>query len=334
MDENELETQWALLALDALDTVERSDANPLSNDESIDMQCAAAALGELASAEPPTDLRADTLHEALDRRQAGASIDAVAPCASVDAYRRAVDDLHELLQSLTGPDWDAVAHHEYGTVRRVVAHLVGIERICLSWVGARPAVDADAVADHGASTLAAMDEFEHVDPLVVVEKWYATAREVEEASRSAESTAPVLAHDLPTNVDGLLLLRTFELFAHHFDIAVATGRPRPTLDPPRLSLMSSRLMGALPFAIALSGTTAPGRTARIVVTGPAGGCYDVPLDPAQGAGTPDVTVVTDGTDICLLAARRLSPDDIEATIEGDGQLAGLVLAATGAFARD
>jgi len=52
---------------------------------------------------------------------------------------------------------------------------------------------------------------------------------------------------------------------------------------------------------------------RFVLTGPAGGCYDIALDPA--------------------AARAPTPG-FERTLEGDPSLAELVLANVSAFARD
>ena len=44
--------------------------------------------------------------------------------------------------------------------------------------------------------------------------------------------------------------------------------------------------------------------------------------------------MTDPVDLCRIAARRLRPDDLVATIEGDRQLADLVLAGLDSFARD
>ena len=62
--------------------------------------------------------------------------------------------------------------------------------------------------------------------------------------------------------------------------------------------------------------------------------YDVPLDPGDAAGDPDVTIVISATDICLVAARRLAPAAATVAVDGDVELADLVLAATDAFARD
>jgi hypothetical protein len=101
-----------------------------------------------------------------------------------------------------------------------------------------------------------------------------------------------------------------------------------------MALLSARLMDALPRALAYRGNPAPGRTARFVLTGVAGGCYDVALDPRSAAGVPDVTIVADVVDLCRVAARRLDLADLRATLGGDLVLAASVLSGVDAFARD
>lgn len=324
----------ALFALDALGTDERPDVDDAAVPIPPELTRTAAALAEIVATAPPEGLRSDTFAAALVRRPAGRSIDAAVPCSPIAAYRGAADDLHNLLSTLNERDWNAPAHERHGPVRDVVAHLVGIERLVLSWLGAGPVVDPETVVDHVETTRSVIDTLAAADPTDVAQQWYQLTRDVETACRAAQPGLHVLAHDLPTDVDGLLVLRTFELWAHTHDVAIATDRLRPPLDPARLALMSSRLMAALPFALALRGTTRPAQTARIVLTGPAGGCYDVPLDPAQPSGEPDVTIVADTVDVCLVAARRLPPAELDAHVEGDADLARLVLAATDAFARD
>jgi len=141
-------------------------------------------------------------------------------------------------------------------------------------------------------------------------------------------------HDLQVLPDGVLVIRTFELWAHAMDIAAATGRPLLQLDPDRMATLSMRLMAAVPLALALRGTALPGRTARFVLTGASGGSYSVPLSPGDAVGEPDFVLVTDAVDLCRVAARRLRPDELAHTLEGDRELAGLVLAGIDAFARD
>jgi hypothetical protein len=52
------------------------------------------------------------------------------------------------------------------------------------------------------------------------------------------------------------------------------------------------------------------------------------------ADEPDFTLVADAIDLCRIAARRLRPAELAATVEGDRELAELVLADLDAFARD
>ena len=104
-----------------------------------------------------------------------------------------------------------------------------------------------------------------------------------------------------------------------------------------MRMMSGRLMGALPQALLYRGVVVGDRTARFVLTGPAGGCYDVGFDLSSRptpAAAPDVTIVADVVDLCRLAAARLDPAAVAQVVEGDTELAELVLAHVDAFARD
>jgi uncharacterized protein (TIGR03083 family) len=261
------------------------------------------------------------------------------PCAPVEAYARSAADLHRVLSELSREEWDAPAHESYGSVGAVVAHLVGVEELVLAWVGARDVVDAELAQDHVRATRGAVERLSATEPDEVIDVWRAVTEEVERSCRAVPAATPVVAHDLPTDVDGLLVLRTFELWAHTDDVCRAVGRVAPIPDAERLALMSSRLMGALPFALALRGTEQPGRTARFVLTGAggsagAGGTYDVSLDASSPAGPADVVVVVDVVDICRTAARRLSSQELRVAVEGDADLVDVVLAAVDAFARD
>lgn len=109
------------------------------------------------------------------------------------------------------------------------------------------------------------------------------------------------------------------------------GRP---LADAQMALMSSRLMEALPGALLYRGLAIPDRTVRFVLTGPAGGCYDIPLGEDADPTIATTTIVADVVDVCRVAAARLDPPDLDCTIDGDVDLAQLVLANIDAFARD
>ncbi len=106
------------------------------------------------------------------------------------------------------------------------------------------------------------------------------------------------------------------------------------LDDERLALMSSDLIGVLNLGMALSGTTQPGRTARVDLTGSGGGSYLVALAPGEVAGLPDITVTVRTLDLCRLASNRLSSSLLDIEVEGDRTLLEPMLVGATAFAAD
>lgn len=332
----------ALLALDALELEEQADGELQLGTFPRELAGTTAALAELVAAEPPPRLRAATLDRAIGRRRPGRPVDAVAPAEPADAFARTVADLHALLAMLSDAEWNAPAHPAHGRVRDLVAHLVGVERLCQRWLV--PDGSLPAVLDHVAGTRPVVDELAAVEPSEVARRWQHAALAVGAAAAGGDPARSVAFHDLQVSVPGLLVIRTFELWAHAMDITAATGRPLPRLDPERMALLSGRLMAVLPNALAYRGSALPGRSGRFVLTGSAGGCYTVPLAPvgdtdfgertAPAVGEPDFTLVADAVDLCRLAARRLRPAQLAATVTGDRELAELVLADLDAFARD
>jgi uncharacterized protein (TIGR03083 family) len=274
--------------------------------------------------------RDDMLARALGRRPAGRPVGALAPCSAVDGYRAAAAQLYETLRAL-GPDaWAVAAHHGIGTVRDVVAHLVGVERLVLEWLTLPDGEHADP-SEHLAAARVASRDLDGVAPERLTELWFDAVHRVSDACDAVAPSKVVLAHDLPTDVDGLMLLRAFELWSHLLDVTTATGLPMPDVDEPRLALMSSRLMGAVPIALALRDLMVDVAEVRFVLTGDGGGCYDIPLGPPGGD---ELTIVLDTVDVCRVAARRLAPDALDVTIDGDERAARTILSSLDAFARD
>jgi uncharacterized protein (TIGR03083 family) len=325
----------ALLALDALPPDEQADAELRHGTFPAELSDVVAMLAEPTAAQPPAGLRQATLQQAVQRRAAGRPVGPVVPCTPTEAYDRTVDDFRDLLAGVAQDEWLRPAHAEHGTVRELVAHLVGVERLCLAWLDPTAPEPVDPAMDHVSATRPVVDELATVDATALVAAWYEAARAVAAMAATGDRARKVRFHDLSSDVDGLLVTRTFELWAHAMDIALATDRAMPALDAERMSLLSARLMAVLPFAVALRGAAAPGRTARFVLTGDAGGCYSVPLGPhSRPDAEPDVTIVIDAVDICRVAARRLPAAELPAVVEGDATLAAAVLAAADAFARD
>jgi uncharacterized protein (TIGR03083 family) len=322
----------ALLALDALEPDEQADAGLRIGTFPPGLADAVATLAEDAVVDPPAELRADTLARATVRRPAGRPLGAARPCTPAETFDRTVADLDRLLGSLTAAEWNAPAHPDHGRVRDLVAHLVGVERLVLRWLEADES--APELADHVAATRPVVAELADTQPREVARQWYEAARAVAAAAAGGDPARAVRFHDITLSMDVLLVMRTFELWAHATDVCLATGRPVLQLDSERMTTLSAELMRAIPVALAYRGSTAPGRSARFVLTGPAGGSYTVPLAPETPAAEPGVTIVTDPVDLCRVAARRLDPAELDVTIDGDHRLAEIVLASVGALARD
>jgi len=329
----------ALLALDALEPDEQADGELRLGTFPAGLAEASAALAETVLATPPPELRSATLDRALGRRVAGRPVEAVAASEPAEAFACTIAELYQLLDELSDAEWELAAHPEHGRVRDLVAHLVGIERLSARWL----AQDAlPPLTDHVAATRPVVAELAMTDPRDVAEEWQQAALAVLVASAAGDPARLVAFHDLQVSVAGLLVIRTFEIWSHSMDIALATGRPLPRLDAERMALMSNRLMAVLPDALAYRGSALPGRTARFVLTGDAGGCYTVPLAPDVAAAgfasldsaEPDFTLVADVVGLCRLAARRLPLGELAVTVEGNRELADRVLANLDAFARD
>jgi uncharacterized protein (TIGR03083 family) len=140
-------------------------------------------------------------------------------------------------------------------------------------------------------------------------------------------------HGLDVSTRSVLIMRVFELWTHADDIRRALGHELVAPTPDRLALMADTALRALPLGLAMTGGAAPGRTAKVVLTGPGGGTWLQPMAFGEVPGEePDVLVVADVVDYCRLAAQRLSPVELERYVEGDDILADAVLVGAAVFA--
>lgn len=331
MSDDELAT---LLALDALDESEQADAELRYGVFPQGFESVTTALAEATRSHPPALLRAAVLTAALARRRPGRSLAAVEPASPAEAFERTIADLSSLLDSLTPAEWEAPAHEDHGRVHDLVAHLVGVERLAVRWLDPSPAAPMPLLPDHIAATRPAVDELADLGPTEVARLWREAALAGATMAGRGDPERPVAFHDLTLDVPGFLTMRTFELWAHGLDICAATGRPPFQLDDPRMAVLSSRLMAAVPATLRYRGVEVGDHSVRFVLTGTAGGCYDVALGSGSVAGEPDVLIVADTVRLCRLAARRMLPTDVAASVEGDEELAQLLLDNLDALARD
>jgi uncharacterized protein (TIGR03083 family) len=284
-------------------------------------------LGGLAAATPPSALRGRVLAHATARRTAGMA-------TALGALARTIDDVDELLASLTDADWGATAHPAYGDVHDLVAHLAGIEQYLIDQMTGSP-VAADVIEpSHSASTAAtvrAMREAAHDEVRVA---WRDRAHRAVGLMAEHEPSHQLSFHGNRVDVDMLAVFRTFEIWTHGDDIARGTGRTRLALDAPRLALMSSRLVELMPAMLELSGVSEPGRSIELALTGPGGTTCVRALDGATTSSSPDARIKVSTIELCRVAARRADVRDLHISTTGDIALADRVLACIGALALD
>ncbi len=329
----------AAFALDALETSELKavEARLDGQQPPPDLDAWRQALGEvatLAAEQPPSDLRDRALSSATARRPFGAALHQPEELPANEAYSRTVDALGRLLSELSPEDWSAPTIEGW-TVKGLVTHLVAVEEYFGRQLGLWPLeIDEALEADHLGMTRAFVAAWSDRPAREVLARWRERTEAITSHLRSLDRAAgreQIHFHFLDTSLSTVLITRVFEIWTHDEDIRRATGRPPAPPDPARLRRMSRIAVPSLPFGMAMSGLEGGGRTVRLVLTGAGGGTWDQALDLGAGPGHADATVVVDVVDYCRLAARRVTPAQLDAVIEGDRELAQRVLVGAGVF---
>ncbi|TVZ04013.1 maleylpyruvate isomerase family mycothiol-dependent enzyme [Trebonia kvetii] len=281
------------------------------------------------------DVRTRVLAAALDVRAAGQPVPEVPAITPVEAYRRAADALDRTLATLGADAWGRPAIRDLD-VQGLVGHLAGVEEDVRRAVLGDPAV---ADASHVESTQAAAERQAGRSPAQTLSEWrdatsqtFALLAGVEDLDRA------IALHGMRLPLGSLLLVRAFELWVHENDIRLSTGQPASAPDPPALRLMTTLAARLLPGA-ARRGGLLTAASLRLVLTGHGGGTWDLVLgddaaDDADDGESPRLSIVADAVGFCRLAADRIRPADLGASVIGSADLAACVLAATATLALD
>ncbi len=293
-----------------------------------------AALAETVAVTPPPALRHRLVAEVARRPRVG-----VEPASAPDLYRSRVAVLHRLLGELADDDWSAVVAPYGWTVHRLVAHLVMIEEYTarqLGLTGEAPLPPGEAsTGDHLGLGAGQADELVASPPASSVERWWAAATRIAAHVGSAgfDPSAPVPLHQWPFDAATALVARSFELWTHGDDVRRATGRPLEEVPAGELRTMSSTSVQGLPLLLALQPPPPDARPpvvltpTRVVLTGPGGGTFEL-----GGPGPQANLLVADVVDYCRVVSRRLDPETLAATREGDERLLSSLLVASQAIA--
>ncbi|WP_043632071.1 maleylpyruvate isomerase family mycothiol-dependent enzyme [Nonomuraea candida] len=317
---------------------------------------AAVALldGPEPAAEPPPTLREAVL--SLARRRRGPAVTGWSAVAVPYAEQVALMD--ELLAGLSAPQWEApVARH--GTVKDLVEHLTANDATVAGFMGVPsagrdvPGPDAPGTDVPGAGVPgtdvpgagvpgAGVPGAGPAGPEAgggriarVRRRWREQAGSLlERASAGGEVLLGVevaLAGARPARAPlrQAMIQRTFETWTHADDIRAATGRCRAAPPPEHVHMIAEFGLALLPRAL-----KGPRRavSATVVLTGPGGGAWTIPLSPASDHVA--VLVSADAVGFCRLLAGRWPAGCFPYAAEGDPALARDLIAAAATLGCD
>jgi uncharacterized protein (TIGR03083 family) len=289
------------------------------------------ALAEGGAQAVPGALRERALAAAAAARRPGAPLHPPARISGVEAMRRAVTALDELLAALPAEAWDRRALRELD-VRGVVGHLLGIEEHFAVALAGGP--DALAGGRHVAATQDAADRQAGRPPADVRRAWAAAASANVAAAAAVDPDALLPFYGIELRADDVLVVRAFELWVHEEDIRRAAGLPPADPDPERLARMVSLAARLLPAGASLAGVDRPAPPVRLVLVGAGGGTFDVRLDGGLPDAPPASRVVVGAADFCRIVGNREDGVTTGARLSGDLAVAADALAGAAALAFD
>jgi uncharacterized protein (TIGR03083 family) len=307
------------------------------------------ALAEAEGTTPPERLATSLEAAARRRRAEGRPVDAPEPVGPVEVYAAGAAAMDGLLASLSDDDWARTTIRGL-SVQGLVGHVIGIERaLCEAIVSPAPdAGDGVGLGHVDATADAVAAERDRAPSATLADFRAATAATLEVvrplAARPDGLAGVVLLHELALPLDGLLVVRAFELWTHEEDVRRATGRSLSPPPPSSIYAMTSLAVWLLPFVV---GQGSPDHRVALVLTGQGGGAWQVDLgagdageeDSAGSGGSegrrqPAARIVADAVDFCRVVANRLDPDDLGYHVDGDRGLARDVLTAATTLALD
>lgn len=280
------------------------------------------------------DVRARTLAAATAQRAPGASLLRAEPISPAEAYRRQWTELAELLASLRGDDWRRVT--SFGvSVHELVAHTVAQQGwVARSLFGAGDfAPPPGTEGDHWGLSRPTIDRLVAAPVAAAVAELHEAAAVVQAAADA--TPAARWSRGRGVSLGDAFTARVFELWIHTDDVRHSTGRSLVDPDASRLDLLCRLAASFTPLGMAVLGRAHAGRALRLVLTGPGGGTWVLPLaldadGPAEGDA--DLTVVEDGARFCRIAGKLLDVDAFGGDVDGDATLLADVLAGARAFA--
>jgi uncharacterized protein (TIGR03083 family) len=279
----------------------------------------------------PAGLRDRVLAAAFEARAGGRALPQLPEISPAEAFGRAADAFSGLLTVLLADAWGTPVLRDLD-VQGLVGHLTGVEDDVQRALAGDPGV---ADTDHVGSTQPAAVRQSGRPPADTRRDWRAAAEHTLARVRGADLDAIVLLHGMRLPLGALLVVRAFELWTHENDIRRVAELPRSVPDAATLRLMTDLAVRMLPVGVARVAATAMPFDVHLVLTGPGGGTWDVVLgERFAPREVPEVAIVADAVRFCRLAADRIGPADLGASVTGAAALASTVLAGAAALALD
>jgi Mycothiol maleylpyruvate isomerase N-terminal domain len=294
------------------------------------------ALAEADTETPSRHFRAGLLTAAMAKRAPGLSANPAAHVSGLEALRRMGSRLASLLTQLELGAWAKPTVRDLD-VQGLVGHLIGVET---AFAATLQGETAASEADHVESTQPSALRQRGRPPSQTLEEWSRSLeRTIALAAAEVQPHRPVRFYGLGLGLDALLVARAFELWTHDEDIRRATGHALEDPDPETLRRMVELAAPLLPAGIAMTGASLTDVSARLVLTGPAGGTWDVLFrgrrvtraKPGQGF---DAHIVVDAAQFCRVAANRGDLVGSGAVVSSDLGAARTLFAGAAALALD
>jgi uncharacterized protein (TIGR03083 family) len=280
----------------------------------------------------PPELRRRVLAAALHERSSGRPTPRPPSISPADAFGRAADALTGVLAALDAGQWRRPALRGLD-VQGLIGHLTGVEQDVHRALAGDPDV---ACTDHVASTQGAADAETGRSPEETRRAWRAAVDTTARSVVAGDPARVVAVHGMRLPLAALLVVRAFELWTHENDIRAATGLPPSEPDTAVLALMTDLAVGFLPVGMGRIGADTHPVDLHLVLTGPGGGTWDVPLGGDAGGrrDAADVMIVADACRFCRLVADRIEPAALDAHVRGDSADVERVLRGAAALALD
>lgn len=296
-------------------------------DEAARLRRVAGWLGADVAEAPPRSLRDSVLGLATGRRAPRAML-----ATPGGLLCEQLDRLDALVASFDAADWQAVTATGW-TTQDFVAHLLAGESLInrrLGMLGDDPVGGED---DWDLRSLTVVDEHRGLPPAATVAAWRAQADLLRRFVATAGPDEPARTipwFDAEVAVDEVLTIHGFEVWIHADDLRRAVGlHPLPP-PAPHLRLMSELAVNLVELAMRSTGAHV-GRTARVVLTGDGGGDWTFALDGGR-VGPPDTVVTADVVAFCTLVGGRLAPAALACHVDGDAELAAVLVDTAAGFA--